>query len=682
MGILAVLVVLLIIFWSWDWFVPLVNSRASAALQRRTTIAHLHVHLGRVTRVTVDDLHVDQPKGFEGEKQPFAEAKHFTIAVDAWGYITHRTLSLPLISLDQPAVDVVRRADGSNNYTLASSSSGSGSGSGSAMPKLGVVRILDGHILARDEKLRANMQIALHTEDPKGENDRGSVIADADGRYAGQPITGHFVGGALLSVLDAAHPYPVDLSVHNGPTEASLKGTLIDPMRFAGAKLALHFAGPDMALLYPLTGIPIPHTPSYSVIGNLDYARDLIRFSDFHGRLGHSDLGGTITVNPHEKVLAVDADLHSHLVDLADLGGFIGGHPESTKVAAKADAANPGILPNTPINVPKLRSVNAHLKYHGDHIENKRMPLDNIDADIVVNDGAIDVKHLNFAVGSGTLASGITLNPTEHGFATKAHVDFARIDLARVMKATTDSAARGVIGGHFTLTSTGNSMASLMANGSGGLTLVLDQGGNITALVPDILGLEFGKAVLTALGLPSKTDINCFIADMPLHDGVVSTNTLMLDTNEARTLGKGTVDFRRNMIDYSLTTRSQHFAIGSVPGAINITGPLKSPSVLPGAEIVGRAAAAVGLGIVMPPAALIPTIQFGVGDKSACERDVREVNDNPAAGVAPGSLSGGAPQGHGTMHPRSAPATTGKKTPVNAAHVRAAWDAKRKAAGQ
>jgi hypothetical protein len=178
---------------------------------------------------------------------------------------------------------------------------------------------------------------------------------------------------------------------------------------------------------------------------------------------------------------------------------------------------------------------------------------------------------------------------------------------------------------------------------------------------------------------------------MPLRNGIVSTNTLLLETGEARTLGKGTINFRTNKLDYALTTRSQKPTIASLPGAFHITGPIKSPTVLPGAEILGRAAAATGLGFVFPPLALLPTIQIGVGDKSLCSRAVQEVNTNPAAGIAPGALS----HARGSAGKQKAPSSTktrtvdGKKAAssqnkktgqkhMTPAEVRAAWDAKLK----
>ncbi|NHN85921.1 AsmA family protein [Acetobacter musti] len=689
-GLFILALILLIIFWSWDWFVPLLNRKATDALGRPTSVAHLHVHPGFVTRVTVDDVKSDQPKEFESEDTPFFTAKHITASFDLLNYVLHRSLRVPLLALDTPYIDIRRRRYGQNNYTFASSgsSSSSSSDSGFSLSILKELRITDGHIRFRDDKLRADTGIDVHTTLPAGPSDRGTVVADATGRYAGQPVSGHFVGGALLSLSDAKTPYPVDLSVKNGPTHATLKGTVDDPLAFRGTKLKLHFSGPDMSLLYPLTGIPIPQTPAYDITGNLDYSQKLIRFDNFAGKMGSSDIGGTITVDPHQSVPFVEAGLHSHRVDIEDLSGFIGGKPgPDTAAQKKADAKDPNILPDTPINVPKLEAINAHVTYKGDRIQNKRLPLDNIDAEFSIRDGAIDLTRLNFAVGKGTLASSATLTPAKNGFATKAKFDFRQIDLAHIMSTTTGTAAQGgIVGGNFTLTSTGNSIASLVANGNGGLTLVLSEGGDISALLPEILGLQFGNAILSALGLPSHTQLDCFIADMPLNGGIVKTKTLLLETRETRTLGEGTVNFRTNTIDYSLTTRAIHPTILSLPGAFNVTGPLKSPTVLPGAEIIGRAAASAGLGFVFPPLAILPMIQIGVGKGSRCEKAVQAVNANPAAGIAPGGMTqarradtgGKTPAAHpsGNRSHSSTRKIHGKNEPLDPAAVRAAWEKK------
>jgi AsmA family protein len=153
------------------------------------------------------------------------------------------------------------------------------------------------------------------------------VVAHATGSYAGQPINADFAGAALLSLRDVATPYPVTLKLANGPTHASLVGTVLDPLNFAGADLKLELAGTNMELLLPLVGIAFPKTPSYQMKGDLDYADRKIRFRNFSGRLGSSDVQGNIEVDPGQKRPIVTADVTSRQVDLADLGGFLGSEP-------------------------------------------------------------------------------------------------------------------------------------------------------------------------------------------------------------------------------------------------------------------------------------------------------------------------------------------------------------------
>ncbi|MGI4957413.1 MAG: AsmA family protein [Janthinobacterium lividum] len=639
-GTIAVLVILLIVFWQWDWFIPLVDRQASAAIGRKVTIEHLHVRLGRVTRIVADDVKV---AGTEQFPQSLATAGHLTVNVEMLPLIKHRQIVLPLIDLDHPTIDVQALRDGTNNWTMASDSGKAGSKTSSSQPLLGVLRIEDGHVHVVDARLKADFNIQVATTDTPDPairplpDDQGHIVANATGTYAGQPITGRFIGGAILSLRDKARPYPIDLRVANGPTHVSLIGTIEQPLTFGGAKVKLLFAGPDMSLLYPLTAVPIPQTPPYKVTGNLDYSRERIAFRDFAGKVGSSDLGGTITVVP-SKIPAIDANLVSHNVDLADLGGFIGANPghgaKPTAPAAKTSdshaAATGDVLPTTPINMPKVRAANVHLVYKGDHIENRSIPLDNIVARLNIENGVIDLKQLDFKVGTGTILSSATLDPVGSSLKTRAHVDFHRIDLSRLLQATHTFHGQGVIGGRADLSTHGSSFAEMLGNGDGGISLVMSGGGNISALLPDIAGLEFGNALLSALGLPDRAQVQCFVMDMPLKDGVLSTNAFLLQTTEARSTGRGTVNFKNQTLDYNLTTRSTHFSVGSLPGPIHITGKLGKPGIAPGAEVIARAGVATGLGIVLAPLALLPTIQFGVGEAGACQSALDDVKTHPA----------------------------------------------------
>ena len=292
--------------------------------------------------------------------------------------------------------------------------------------------------------------------------------------------------------------------------------------------------------------------------------------------------------------------------------------PAQKQEKAQAKASK-SLFPSTPINLPKIRAADIHLKYRAEHIENNYTPFDKLVVALDIVDGRIELHPLDFVVGSGDIASTILLAPGANDLVhAKGDVAFRHIEVSRLMQATHTFKGAGLLGGQARIDTVGNSLASMMRQGNGELKLVLVSAGDVSALLVDLAGLEFGNAVLSALGVPNRAKLDCFVADFPLDNGILSTKAFLLDTEEARVTGSGTIDLRQQTMDYALTTRSKHFSVGSLPGPINLTGPITSPSIRPGAEVLARAGAATGLGILTGIGAILPTVQFGVGNDNAC----------------------------------------------------------------
>jgi len=634
---LAILILLLVIFWNWDWFIPIVDSSASASIGRKVTIQHLDVALGRITTVAASGLTIANPDGFPAADPPFATIDRLKVSADVLDYIEHRTVSLTTIELDHPVTSIREASGNTNNYTLKTSNSTNAPSS--PPPKLGDLIINSGTASVILPSQKTNFDLAIQTrDDPPGDRlfTGGEIVVHAHGTYAGAPITGRLIGGALLSLRDPSTPYPIDLHIQNGTTSASLIGTIDDPQHFAGAHLRLAFAGQDMANLYQLTGVPIPATPPFSITGNLNYASDSFRFENFEGRVGSSDLEGSIVEKPGSLRRTITADLTSRQVDLTDLAGFLGGTPGKTTTPCQDAAtrekveqanASPGLLPTQPFSLPKINLANVDLRYLGEHIINRDVPFDNLVVHLIIKDGRITVDPLNFAVGTGTIASSFDLNPSGGVLRTKANIDFRKLQLSRLMAATHTFAGDGTVGGSAYLTGTGNSVAAILGHGDGHASFYLQNGADVSALLVDLAGLQVGDAVLSALGIPTKTKIHCLVSDFALTDGVMDTKTFLLATAEANILGSGTVNLDTQKLNLALRTQATHFSIGSLSTPININGTLKYPSILPAAgPLAERAGPAIALGILFPPLALIPTIRLGLGDKNACADAITNLN--------------------------------------------------------
>lgn len=626
----AIIIILLVFFWSWDWSVPMAESRASAALGRQVAIRHLHVSPGRITVIRADDVTIGNPPGW-GNAPPLANIHELTLKLDLWTYLRQRQLVLPLVSIDQPRVNAIERPDGSENYRLQLSSSSGGSHA----TKIGDLRIQDGEVHAVIPNLKSDFHVSLNTQ---GEGDSAKIVAEVRGTYGGQEVTGRMAGGALLSLRDTAHPWPIDLRFENGNTYVALTGTLQQPLALKGADLKLEFAGPDMSQLDKLTGIPVPKTPPFEVTGELKFAGSRAEFRNIEGHVGNSDLEGMVSADASKKPLEVDADLQSRRVDLADLGGFVGTQPgrvstpgqtpNQRRQVARAEAS-PKLLPQQPLSLPRLSWANVHLKYHGRRIEGRNVPLDDMSVALDVVNGAVAIHPVSFGVGSGTLKSNISLTPEDNNqLHAKADIAVQRVDVSRLMASTHLFQGAGKISGTGDIDGTGNSVAGLLANGDGELRLGM-VGGNLSALLVNLSGLEFTNALLSAMGLPERTNVECLISDSPLRNGNLNIRTFILDTGEAIVHLLGGVDLRNETLDLSLRTDAKHFTIGSLPTPIEVAGPLKRPSIRPGGELVARGGAAIGLGVLFPPLAVLPTIQFGVGDSHRCEHVLAEQKQQP-----------------------------------------------------
>jgi uncharacterized protein involved in outer membrane biogenesis len=627
--------VLLVVFWSWDWFIPLAERQASAALGRQVTIAHLHVRLGRVTEVSANDVRIANPEGFPADP-PFAQVQRLTAQLDVMEYWRNRAVVIPSIEVQKPVVEALAREDGSNNYTFDfGRPAGEGAPTpepGRAAPRIGLLRVVDGAAHVVIPRLRADFQLGIATRDEAGSEPR--IAVDARGTYAGQSITGQALGGAVLALQDTGKPWPIEMQMANGPTRVSLRGTLQNPLELQGADLRLELHGPDMALLQPLTGIPFAKSPNYEVAGQLDYVEGRVRFRDFNGRVGQSDLSGTVAVTTGQDKPDVVAELRSRRVDLADLGGFIGEEPGRVSTPGQSpqqrreqarNESRSRVLPDDPINLPKLNAANVRLNYRAESIVGRNIPFDNLRAEMELKDGVLTLRPLALGVGRGRIEGSIVLTPRDDNqLQAQADVQFQRLDVSRLMQATGTFEGAGTLGGRARIEGTGNSFASIVGRGSGGLTLTMS-GGNLSALLVDLSGLRLGNAILSALGVPGRTQVQCFIADFGLQRGVLNTRVLLLDTEDVLISGSGNVDLGRERLNMRLRSESKSFTIGSLPTSILIDGSFRNASVGPEmGELAARGGIAGGLAALLGPVAgLLPTIQFGIGEDNRCEAMVQ-----------------------------------------------------------
>jgi AsmA family protein len=327
----------------------------------------------------------------------------------------------------------------------------------------------------------------------------------------------------------------------------------------------------------------------------------------------------------------IAADILSSSLDLRDIVSLLSGNPgpagtpgqtpsqQGQAVQSEQETlANPRVLPHTPLNPAMLNRVNLHLKFRAPRIQGASMPLDNLAFSMDVVDGSAAIHQLSFGVRKGRIAGDIRLTPQANdALGARADITFERVDVGRLLWASGGYQGSGALNGIVRVEGSGRSLADIAA-GADGAVLLWMQGGDVSSLLVDLAGLRLGSAVFSSLAGSRTTEIECFLADLALRGGILSTRTLLLETADAVTQGRGTVDLGRERVEIRLQTQSRHLTIGVLPTPLLISGTLKAPRAAP------DSATPAGHDGVAGALAGLPMIQLGTAKAPPCHSLLRE----------------------------------------------------------
>lgn len=574
----AVVVVLAVVLFDWNWFRPVAEARASAAVGRAVRIGNLGVELSRMPRILLDRVTVANPPEFPADSQ-MAEVERIAVRIDLMKLLRGQ-VSLPELSIEKPVARLEPGPSGQPNWRIEASGDTS-----AAPPQLGQVTITDGRVRLRHPARKADVDLKVHTEpDPK--TGEALVVLTGTGRYAEAPTRIELRGGSLLSLREAKVGYPVHLQWQVGPTRIKLDGTVRNPANFAGLEGVLDLRGPDLDELFPLIGIPLPPSPPYHLAGKLTYADRRVRFENFNGTLGGSDLSGTLDVHTGGERWLLEGNLTSRKVRLVDLGGFLGAvpgkgdEPAATprrKAEAQQAKASDRALPSTPIDVQKLNAIDARVTYRGQRIEDDYAPIDNLQAKLDLENGRLRLQPLDFGIGQGSIAMKLDLDARAAPPRIAVDTEFRNVDLRRIMQQTRMFEGAGRIGGRARLVSAGSNAAEILANGTGGLTLA-QTGGQMSALLVELVGIDLAEALGIKVADRSKQyPIRCMVVDGELQKGVFQSKVIVIDTTDTNIVANAAIDFHNESLKARLEPHPKDVSILTFRTPVNIGGTLSIP---------------------------------------------------------------------------------------------------------
>lgn len=665
-GTLVVLIAIAIIIiatFDWNRLKPTINEKVSTELNRpfairgdlgvvwerqkqetgwRSWIPWPHVH--------AEDVVLGNPPDIPAVTMVHLPRVEATLAPLA---LLTKTVYLPWIKFQQPDARLIRLSEKNNNWTfnLASDSKPKDENAQPSSWSFQLDNILfdRGRIDIDDKVSRADIEILV---DPLGkplpfnevtgsDKDKNAKIGDyvfglkAKGRYNGQPLTGSGKIGGMLALKSEGTPFPVQADFRSGNTRVAFVGTVSDPMKMGGVDLKLKFAGDSLGELYDLTGVLLPDTPPFETDGRLVAKIDTEKTSvydyrNFNGRIGDSDIHGSLTYTTGKPRPKLEGDLESRQLRLADLGPLIGvdtgkGAEQSKrseeKKGEKSNQPAGKVLPYDRFETDKWDVMDADVRFKGRRIEHgSSLPLSDLTTHIILKNADLRLQPLKFGMAGGTINSNIHLEGDKKPMQGRAEIQARRLKLKELMPdVELMQKTIGEMNGDAEFRGTGNSIATLLGTSNGNLKLLMNDG-VISRNLMEILGLNVGNFIVGQIFGDDEVRVNCAAANMDLVNGVARPRIFAFDTENAIINVTGTASMAAEQLDLTINPESKGVRIVTLRSPLYVRGSFKDPQagVKPGPLIARGAVAAALATLVTPAAALLALISPSEGEENQC----------------------------------------------------------------
>ena len=659
--LVAIPAIALAILLTYDWNKarPWLNARTSEAIDRPFAITgDLSLSWERPSRkiaernrtwrdfipwphLVASDVHVGNPAGMPAGDM--ASVRQFSFSLDPLALLDQR-IAIPLLQFQAPVVHLQRNADGKNNWTFKKETRAS-----PWVLDLERVVFTEGIVHYKDAIRKADVTADVDTLDGDPEYGVGWKLR---GTYNGAPVTGSGKAGAVLSLKQQTTPYPLQADFRMGGTRIAFEGTLTKPTQLAALDMNLKLSGPSMARLYPLIGVLLPETPAYTTSGRLAGAlgpeSSRWTYDKFNGKVGSSDLGGTLTFQTGAPRGKLSGSVRSKLLHFNDLGPLIGADSNASKARRGVAPVQPAnkVLPVEEFRTERWTAIDADVRYSADSIvREKQLPIRKLSTHLILKDGVITLAPLSFDMAGGTLNSNIKMDGSgrqgKNAIKATAKVTARRLQIKQLFPAIEGlQASVGHINGDAALSATGNSIATLLAASNGEIHTLISEG-TVSKMLLEKMGLNIGNIVLTTLFGDKQVKINCMATDFAVDRGVMYSRTFIVDTEEAIINVDGVISLVDETLHLTINPKTKGLRIISLRAPLYVRGPFKQPSVSVDKGVLAmKAGGALALAtLAAPVAALLPLVNAGPGERSECGKLLAAAREKPTA-PPPGKRKG------------------------------------------
>jgi len=430
--------------------------------------------------------------------------------------------------------------------------------------------------------------------------------------------------------VDKTRPYRFDAHVRAGPTTVAMIGAIAHPFDFNALSGNVVLHGQDVADLSRITGLALPMTPPYALAAGFSRVQADYAFRKVHGRIGDSDLAGALSVDDSSGRSFLTADLTSRRLRLADLAPAFGAAPRNPaghtvspaeKVIAARLRAEHRLLPDTALDVKRVRGMDARVTYKAQSVTAGTLPIRALAITLRLDHGVLTLDPLAMSLPQGDLTGRIRIDARSNTPLTSMDVSVANARLETLVRGRGGPAPlQGGLFARARLAGAGTSVRAAAADASGQLSIVIP-GGEIRQALAELMGIDATKGLFLLLSKSQQqTPIRCGVADFQATNGILTVRRIVFDTGVVLVTGAGDIDMRDETFNLRLSGKPKKFRLVRIGAPITLKGSWETPKF--GVDVgkaVGQLAISGLLGaFVSPIAVILPFVSPGLAHNADC----------------------------------------------------------------
>jgi len=526
---------------------------------------------------------------------------------------------LPEVHLEQPQLNLEQDAEGRKNWILDREQKEQKEESRVFVQRL---TLDQGELKYADAGRKIDLQAGLST-------DESGIAFTTKGKYRGQEVDASGRAGHVLSLRDATEPFPLKAQGRIGATALKVDGSVTGIAGLEAFDTSVQLSGKSLSHLYQIVNIALPETPPYRTSGRLIREGSVVRYESFTGKVGESDLSGTLQVDTGAKRPYMTGDLASKTMDLGDLGIVVGtGQPRKD-----------GVLPDSPFDPGRWDSVDADVRIKAGTIKRpEQLPIENLSARIQMKDRVLTLNPLEFGIAGGKLVGPVRLDGSGDTIKADLKMRVQKLQLAQLFPTLEQN--KGSVGdltGLVELTGGGNSVGRMLGSANGKIGVFMD-GGEISRFMMEVAALDLWGAAAVKLKGDDNIAIRCAIADFAVKNGLMQTNAFVFDTSTVLIEGGGVVNLKNEEMNLMLNPKPKDSSIASLNTPLYVQGTFSKPKISPDmGKLAAKGVGALVMGIINPLLAVLPLFKEGKGEDSNCGKLIAEATSSNRSAASGGT---------------------------------------------